>query len=162
MSLTMPSVYQLPPVDRRIQEQQEEIEALKAENAKLKTKIAKIAKKRTYTYTVLFRATIDPSVEVHSYHDRGDPIEVQYIKARNIRSALRKAMQMQDEFKGYVEVMVGRGKCYEPLLGGICETTLYWRTCAEGKKRRRWMRQPYAMFGYRDWVHYPIRSKNNK
>ena len=37
MSLTMPSVYQLPPVDSRIQEQQEEIEALKAQNAKLKT-----------------------------------------------------------------------------------------------------------------------------
>ncbi len=39
MSLTMPSVYQLPPVDRRIQEQQEEIEALKAQNAKLKTSV---------------------------------------------------------------------------------------------------------------------------
>ncbi len=39
MSLTMPSVYLLPPVDRRIQEQQEEIEALKAQNAKLKTSV---------------------------------------------------------------------------------------------------------------------------
>tara|TARA_Y100000592_G_C5382292_1_gene274026 strand:- start:14 stop:496 length:483 start_codon:yes stop_codon:yes gene_type:complete len=159
----MPSVYLLPPVDRRIQEQQEEIEALKAENAKLKTKIAKIAKrtrKKRYTYTVLFRATIDPSVEVRSFHHRGDPIEVQYIKARNINAALRKAMQMQDEFKGYVEVMVGRGKCYEPCFGGICGTTIYWRTCAEGNKRRRWLRQPHSEWGYRDWVYYPLRKKN--
>ena len=137
-------------------------EQLEAKVAALEAKIQKLEAKlpkRTYKYTCVFRYSLDESkypegaLERLEYwgKERGDTVDVKIITATSLKGALRKCIHLQDEYKDYVEVLVGVGG--NKYLYGHLWGKYYYREAAEGTKKRFWYTE-------RDYGHvrFPLRK----